>query len=638
MISNYSGVTGYRGVSSHAALSANFGITSVIPFLDFPATSLIPTVGAATVTHTRSTTVTALDNSAILRTAQINEIVVPGARRVENLLKRVGVTSSAVISSATGWTSLGAAYITSALDSSDVTPKGNSANVLTFLQNNILADARTPLLPASEVQPGSVWAVRIALRADPAYPGREIFVHLSDSALANIASTPTFTIIPTSTWRTYYFITNAVVTSTTMLLRIARSTAAGAYPYAVRVGDVQWQRITSTSVQLPDDYVSVGALAAPYHGAGLDGVKYFATANGNTGASGVLTEITGAALTGVKGVLSEPAATELISTTYNRDLSAWTVISGTATVTANSTADLDGLVLADTLTGDTADAGRYLGLTLGATTIYSWAFEAQQGTTAQSSHALYDTVTLANVATLVINWAGGVPTTSSSTGCSNVRYDLATSGRYLVSFTATTGANAACQLRHRADLSGTGKTLIIGMQSFAAEHFATSIRPGLSRTANSYSFPTPSELTSGGPWSLVYTIYPSFASTTVKPGNMTMWTARTDGSNYLLVYCAAATQAMQLFYTRAGVAIFNVGGNVAFTAGSAVKICITFSPVTGYALYANGALVNSHASILPLIGATIYNNSLATIGSGSVARSQYYNTALSSARAILETT
>lgn len=64
---------------------------------------------------------------------------------------------------------------------------------------------------------------------------------------------------------------------------------------------------------IPSEYVSVGVLSAPYHGAGVDGVKYFTYANGNTvDGSGVVTEAQGAALPqtyGVPGLMVEEQRT-----------------------------------------------------------------------------------------------------------------------------------------------------------------------------------------------------------------------------------------------------------------------------------------------------------------------------------------
>ena len=77
----------------------------------------------------------------------------------------------------------------------------------------------------------------------------------------------------------------------------------------LEVTEIQVEDITGQTNQNPSEYVSVGVLSAPYHGANVDGVKYFATENGNSvDGSGVVTEGTGAAITG-GALLREPAAT-----------------------------------------------------------------------------------------------------------------------------------------------------------------------------------------------------------------------------------------------------------------------------------------------------------------------------------------
>lgn len=48
------------------------------------------------------------------------------------------------------------------------------------------------------------------------------------------------------------------------------------------LNDLQLENVTGQANQNPSEYVSVGVLSAPYHGAGADGVKYFTTQNGNT--------------------------------------------------------------------------------------------------------------------------------------------------------------------------------------------------------------------------------------------------------------------------------------------------------------------------------------------------------------------
>jgi len=85
---------------------------------------------------------------------------------------------------------------------------------------------------------------------------------------------------------------------------------------------------------IPDEYVSVDVLSSPYHGAVVDGVKFFSTENGNTVSGNVVTEATGAALSTLEGLLIEPTITNNI--TYARDFSTWgTVLSPVLTQDQN---------------------------------------------------------------------------------------------------------------------------------------------------------------------------------------------------------------------------------------------------------------------------------------------------------------
>lgn len=60
--------------------------------------------------------------------------------------------------------------------------------------------------------------------------------------------------------------------------------------------DLQLENVTGQANQNPSEYVSTGVLSSPYHGAMVDGVKYFDYENGNTVASNVVTEATGEAI------------------------------------------------------------------------------------------------------------------------------------------------------------------------------------------------------------------------------------------------------------------------------------------------------------------------------------------------------
>jgi hypothetical protein len=90
--------------------------------------------------------------------------------------------------------------------------------------------------------------------------------------------------------------------------------------------------VTDQTNQNPSEYVSHAAVAFPYHGANVDGVKYFSTENGNTvNANGIVTEGTGAAITG-GSLRMEPEATNIILNSNNNTAAGgWTPYNNTPT-------------------------------------------------------------------------------------------------------------------------------------------------------------------------------------------------------------------------------------------------------------------------------------------------------------------
>lgn len=97
---------------------------------------------------------------------------------------------------------------------------------------------------------------------------------------------------------------------------------------------------SGSSVLHPDEDVSVGVLSPPYHGAGVDGVKYFATTNGNTvnASTYILTEAAGTALTS-GAVIAEGQDTNLVAAANYRDFSTWTLTGVTMKATTPTLID-----------------------------------------------------------------------------------------------------------------------------------------------------------------------------------------------------------------------------------------------------------------------------------------------------------
>jgi hypothetical protein len=143
----------------------------------------------------------------------------------------------------------------------------------------------------------------------------------------------------------------------------------------------QIENVIGQTNQNPAEYVSVGVLSAPYHGAAVDGVKYFPTLNGNTVASNVVTEAQGAAISSsiLGGYLAEAAATNLCLQSEDFGTT-WTVLNNTVSV--NSIAAPNGVVTADRIVETAVNAQHYIdqAVTKAASALaYTYACYAKQG-------------------------------------------------------------------------------------------------------------------------------------------------------------------------------------------------------------------------------------------------------------------
>ena len=119
----------------------------------------------------------------------------------------------------------------------------------------------------------------------------------------------------------------------------------------------QFEDVTGQSNQNPSEYVSVGVLSAPFHGAGPDGCKFFPYLNGNTVNANVVTEAQGAPLSGI-GYYPESAATQLIAATADiRDMTTASWTKGATLTRARDAVGMDGIAnTANTLTGGAVSA------------------------------------------------------------------------------------------------------------------------------------------------------------------------------------------------------------------------------------------------------------------------------------------
>ena len=131
----------------------------------------------------------------------------------------------------------------------------------------------------------------------------------------------------------------------------------------------QCEDMAGASNQAPSEYVSVGVLAAPYHGANVDGTKYFGTTNRNSiGAGNVVTETPGNPIPGsvLLGHFTEGARVNLTPNSIPR-VGTWGTSNGIGITDAFYVAP-DGLKTAAKFTASAASGNHYSPTIGGSTT------------------------------------------------------------------------------------------------------------------------------------------------------------------------------------------------------------------------------------------------------------------------------
>jgi hypothetical protein len=271
-------------------------------------------------TFTRSTTGTVVDFEGITRAAKTNEVRFQAARRVENILTATEDFSNAFW--AKTLTGTGTATVSSDKKSITFTcAVGDRAFINITTMPSIVAGSH--VLSVTQVVNSGTPSSSCSLGSAGGGP--------------SVTTSCRFSYVSASTGTTY---------------RIGLGCAgASATAASVTLSFPQVEPVAGQTNKVPADYVSVGVLAYPYHGAGVDGVKYFNTTNGNTVSSNVVTEAAGTPLTGIT-LLAEDAGTNLllnsatpvtqnITTTAQRyTLSMWGT--GTCTLTGAATGTLTG--------------------------------------------------------------------------------------------------------------------------------------------------------------------------------------------------------------------------------------------------------------------------------------------------------
>ena len=262
-----------------AAIKAGTGSVGVVPLFsrDYEAAGSL----GANATFARSSSATIIDHEGVIRTVPSGAARFNGLRYVRNLCNNAPDFSD--------WT-IDATY-----------PGTRTLGITDPFGGNTAAIFDANLGTDGYIGPSTIYNVGASAKGIVS-----VFVRrISGSGYVTVRTPDNtdITIYPTSEWQRFSCASSAYQNGHfygQIIVQNGSSIAVACYQIENATG-----RADTTT---PSEYVSVGVLPAPYHGANVDGIKYFATENGNSVVSNVVTEGTGAAITGGY-LLMEPAAT-----------------------------------------------------------------------------------------------------------------------------------------------------------------------------------------------------------------------------------------------------------------------------------------------------------------------------------------
>lgn len=403
--------------------------------------------------------------------------------------------------------------------------------------------------------------------------------------------------------------------------------------------DLQVELTTGQANQNPSEYVSNGVLAAPYHGAGVDGVKYFSTLNGNTVSSNVVTEATGAAIaaTTTLGLLCEPAATNIVlqsnnfGTTWTTTLttlvqnavdpagkanSAWTLTDSNAaaflniaqaiTIPADASTYTVVFVVAKTAAGTAPVFGSNFGLSGGTAVNVNTRLDTDTGIVRGSG------------ASVLLNgfWYLSIPIINNGTNTTLTItiYPAAQVNGGISDVAAAVGSNVLSDVMvavtpYRTSIIGTAATAV-------------------TRNADVLSIPTASNIRTTG------SVYFEFTPTHTPSGSVYFFGSYTDANGHVQIYHDATS--MRMHKSVAGVA-YDATITNAFVAGTTYKVAGRFG-TAGQQIAINGVLGTANTDVSAAVIAATIQIGADGAGTGqptaSIKNVYTYATALSDANLI----
>lgn len=404
-------------------------------FLNGP--GLRSSIGGASITFARATTRTVIDWENVVRLAASGEACWEGYRRVQNL-----ISFSTEDFTNVNWVS-GDVGNPKTPNSTDIAAPDGTFTACKWVLNGGANRSFGSTGISTPSLTGRTHAFSFWVYVPAANVGANFGAYMFNGA--DIPVDPiNLNALPRNTWQRVRYLHTWSAAATNGITAQFHGNFAETNGDTIYVWHPQLDDVTGQSVQSPSEYQSVGVLAAPYQGTGVDGVRYYPFQNGNTVAANVVTEARGAPinpLTVLKGLSIWPAVTNLVLQSENFGTT-WTAV-GTPTRTAANTRCGD--VVLDLIGDD--DAGVLEGYTQPVTFTADVAkvlvVYIKQGTATSSVINLWDNTATAHRVLAAVTWSVGVPQVAMTTGTFEGMDTLA-NGVYRLRFisAAVTAANA----------------------------------------------------------------------------------------------------------------------------------------------------------------------------------------------------
>lgn len=242
--------------------------------------------GVGGATFTRATVATVTDFEGLIKNVKSGEARFEGARRVENIITNSEATSSRTANVGMTMTPI-----------NDVPPGSNIKTAYTIDVTDSVWQWQKET-PYDVNRPLGVFRSSLYVKGVGSSIGKILqFRIFSNPNGPNDATAYTNLTLTNSYQRVATPLYTPIITSADIFNQISNTGSTVTTGDTIQIAGWQMENVTGQANQNPSEYVSTGVkTATPYHGANVDGVKYFSTYNGNTVASNVVTEATGASI------------------------------------------------------------------------------------------------------------------------------------------------------------------------------------------------------------------------------------------------------------------------------------------------------------------------------------------------------